>query len=322
MISQAELRGILVAVLTPFDERGRPAALPLQRHIRRLKTEGVDGVLLLGTTGEGPSLSVPERMEILEAGLEAAVGMKRLACTGSASLAETIELTRHAFRAGAQAVVVQPPFFFKDVTDDGLFEFYRQVLEEAVPDGGLLALYHIPQVTNVPIREELINRLLARYGERLASIKDSAGDLDHFRALCARYPQLQLFTGNDQFLLDALRAGGVGCVSGVANVFAPLLAAVLQAHLRGKAQADGLQARLTRAWDILQRFQPYPSLLKALLSLRDQDAGWRRVRPPLVPLPEPLLAEMARLLDEIDLPPGFSWLGAAAGRALAGASPT
>ena len=186
-------------------------------------------MLLAGTTGEGPSLSLGERKTLVAAAIAAAARVKVLACTTCASLPETIELTRHAFDQGAYAVTVMPPFFFKDVTEDGLYAFYRQVLDRAVPDGGRLLLYHIPQVTGVQVSFGLVARLLEAGEGRVVGIKDSAGDLEHCRELCRRFPELSVFTGNDQFILEALRSGASGCVTGLVNVFAPLAVAICRA---------------------------------------------------------------------------------------------
>ncbi len=146
MTDCSELSGVITAVLTPFDAGGRPHIARLQNHIRRLEAQGCEAVLLAGTTGEGPSLSLEERKRLLEAGSAAASRLKVLACTTCASLPETIELTRHAFDRGAYGVAVMPPFFYKDISDEGLYAFYRQLLDQAVPEEGRLFLYHIPQV--------------------------------------------------------------------------------------------------------------------------------------------------------------------------------
>jgi 4-hydroxy-tetrahydrodipicolinate synthase len=305
---RSKLKGIIAAVLTPLDARGRPDLAAYTSHIRTLEADGCHGILMLGTTGEGPSLGLAERMDLVEAGQEAAGGMAALVCTTCASLPETVALTRHAFDRGVDAVTVMPPFFFKGVDDEGLLLFYRQVLDEAVPNEGKLMLYHIPQVTQVPVSFDLIERLMRWGGQRVAGIKDSAGDLDHCRELCRRFPDLLVFTGNDQLLLSALGSGAAGLVSGLVNVFAPWAAAIYRAYLHEDAQAVRLQEGFTELWAVLDGYQPYPSLLKALAALRYADSGWRWVRPPLVEMGENKRRLMLEALVKLDLPAEYGWI--------------
>ena len=308
MENSIHILGVVTAVLTPLDQKGRPNLDQLQRHIRVLEQDGSNALLLLGTTGEGPSFNVSERKAILEAGLQVAGKMEVIAQTGCASLTDTIDLTLHAFNLGLNSVTIIPPFFFKGISDDGLFAYYRQIIEEAVPNKGSLMLYHIPQVTQVPISFKLIDRLLNTYGERISGVKDSAGDLNHLKELCRRFPQISVFTGNDQLILEALQAGAAGCVTGVVNAFTSLAAAIIQAFRAGNQDADRYQQQLTMVWSVLDRYQPYTTLLKALVALRYQDASWLSVRPPLDPMPPEQLEHMVGELRQINLPESFSWI--------------
>jgi 4-hydroxy-tetrahydrodipicolinate synthase len=308
MVNPIRIQGVVTAVLTPFEQSGRPNLDQMQRHIRVLEQDGSNALLMLGTTGEGPSFSITERKAILEAAIQAAGKMEVMAQTGCASLTDTIDLTRHAFKAGLHKVTIMPPFFFKGVSDDGLFEYYRQIIEEAVPIEGRLMLYHIPQVTQVPISFDLLDRLLNSYGERIAGIKDSAGDLGHLKELCKRFPQLSVFTGNDQLILEALRAGAAGCVTGVLNAFAPMATAIIKAFRSGNPEADGYQRQLTMVWKVLDRYQPYTTLLKALAALRYQDSSWLNVRAPLDPMSSEQMDHMFGELRQIDLPEAYSWI--------------
>lgn len=312
MVKESMLKGVIAAALTPLDKRGKPDITAYQEHLRSLQADGCQGVLLMGTTGEGPSFSAAERQDLFTAGREAIQRAAVLACTSCASLPETIGLTRHAFEHGADAVTILPPFFFKGVDDKGLYSFYRQVLDEAVPEDGQILLYHIPQVTQVPISFDLIERLLKAAGGRVAGIKDSAGDLAHCRELCQSFPGLRVFTGNDQFILEALQAGAAGSVSGVVNLFAPLAAAIYAAFERSDPAAAGWQQALTDVWAVLERYQPYPVLLKALASVRYQEPGWEQVRPPLVEMDAGSRQAMLAALAALDLPASYAWIRTAA----------
>jgi 4-hydroxy-tetrahydrodipicolinate synthase len=300
--------GVVTAVLTPVDEAGEPDVDRFQGLIQTLEKDGSDGIFVMGTTGEGASFSVKERQVALEAAIQAAGKMETIAHTGCASLKDTISLTQHAFEAGLSTVAVIPPFFYKDAPDDGLVAYYREIMAEAVPPSGKLLLYRIPQVTGLHISIDLIGRLLELDNTRLCGVKDSAGDMTYLTELCRRYPQLSVFVGGDQLILDALKVGAVGCVSGVTNVFAPMATAIFRAFQSASPQAESFQQEFTAVWEVLARYQPYTTLLKALVSLRCQDPGWLRVRPPLAPMPLHQMGSMVRELAKIDLPEAFHWI--------------
>ena len=232
------IQGVVTAVLTPVDRQGNPDLDRLERHLRQLERDGSDAVLMMGTTGEGPSFSVSERETVLEAAAQAAGKMQVMAQTGCASLVDTLSLTRHAFTLGLQAVTIMPPFFFKGVSDEGLYAYYSRVLDEAVPAWGKLMLYHIPQVTQVPISIRLVEMLLEKDESRIAGIKDSAGDISHLRDYCVHFPRLSVFTGNDQLILEALKVGAAGCVTGVVNLFAAMAGEIIRAFSSGDPGAD------------------------------------------------------------------------------------
>ncbi len=292
-----DFHGIFPAVVTPLDERGEIHAENLQLHLRILADEGCQGVLLLGTTGEGPSLSVVEREEIIRLGTQAASGMVVMAGTGCASLADTLRLTRSAFDAGVDAVVVVPPFYYKNPSLGGLLRFYQRLLEEAVPPNGKLFLYHIPQISQVPVSLELLEGLLGLDAARLVGIKDSGGELAYLQAVRQRFPTLKVFVGSDRLLLPALEAGGVGCISAAANFLAPLEVALFDGFRRGE-DVTALQELIRTCRQVLEGYGPFPASVKYLLGKRYGTSGWE-VRPPLVNLPpekgEALVEELRRL---------------------------
>jgi 4-hydroxy-tetrahydrodipicolinate synthase len=308
MDNRNKIQGIVTAILTPLDNQGKTNTTFLQEHIRMLENDGSNAILVCGTTGEGPSFSVVERESILEAAIDAAGRMEVIAQTGCASLEDTITLTRHAFKHGLKKATILPPYFFKGISDEGLFAYYRQIIERAIPENGKLILYHIPQVTQVPISHELIDRLLSDYGEQIGGIKDSAGELSHVIGLCQRFPQLPVFTGNDQLILEALRAGAIGCVTGVVNVFASMAAEIFKSFYSERNDPENCQLQFTKVWEILHRYQPYTSLLKGLVAQRYQNSDWMNVRPPLDPISSIQLKRMIAELRSLHLPEAYSWI--------------
>ncbi|MDX1546623.1 MAG: dihydrodipicolinate synthase family protein [Rhodothermales bacterium] len=271
--------GVFAAALTPLraDLDIDPAALA--RHLLGLLEAGCDGLALFGTTGEATTFSIAERTAALEAVAAAGVPLHRLRVgTGACALPDAAALTRHAVAAGAGGVLVLPPFYYKGVEDDGLFAFFDALIQR-VGDARLrIYLYHFPKMSGVPISAELAERLARRYPSVLAGVKDSSGDLAHTGALIERLPGLRIFAGTERLLLDALRAGGAGCISATANVTAPHAAAVLRAWRRGRAEeAEALQRHLSALRQALEAFPVIPAL--------KHRTGLGPVRPPLTSLP-------------------------------------
>src|SRR4029453_1380999 len=147
-----------------------------------------------------------EGKALLEAAVKAGVAPERLMPgTGVAALTETVELTRHALSLGVATLVMLPPFYYKDVTEDGLFAAYSEVVERVADPRLKVVLYHIPQVSAVPITFPLIERLRARYPEVFVGIKDSAGQLANMEALVERFPGFSVLAGADPLMLPLLR---------------------------------------------------------------------------------------------------------------------
>jgi len=275
----APVHGLWCAMLTPLDSSGRVDHGLLVAHARSLLGKGVDGVAPFGTTGEGQSFSVEERMAGIDALLAAGIPRERVvAATGCAALPETIALTRHGVAAGCAACLVLPPFFWKDATDDGLFAWYAQVIEAVAAPRLRVYLYHIPQVSGTPLSVDLIARLAAAFPGIIAGVKDSAGDWANTQALLARVPQLAILVGHEPHLPRLLRAGGAGTICGVANVFPGLVRALLAPTV----SADD-EARIATFIEIAFR-QPFLAGFKCMLADRLGDPGWLGVRAPLVPL--------------------------------------
>ena len=303
----SELQGVIPAVVTPFDLAGCLELAQLRRHITTLIHEGCDGLFVMGTTGEGPSLGLAEREALIAAAAEAGGDLPLLAGTGTPSLSDTILLTQRSFLLGADAVVVVPPYYYKTITEEGLATYFRRLLEEAVPEHGMLLLYHIPQVTGIPISFPLLEELLKQEAHRLVGVKDSSGDPDHTARLCAAFPGLRIFVGSDRLFLSGLKAGAAGCITAGANILAPLDVAIYRAFRDRKDEAEFLQARLSAARLVLEQHPPFPASLKSVLALRYQSQDWH-LRPPLAPLPQAESSDLMRSLGSLGLNDILPWL--------------
>lgn len=281
-----QLCGVYAAALTPLEPDGSLALADMPRLLEFLAQRGCHGALLLGTTGEGPSFSPAERIDLLRSALpvlDQHPDFRLLAGTGTPSLQETIELTARAFELGCDGVVVLPPYYFKKVTVDGLFEWFSQVIRQAVPHGGALFGYHIPQVSGVALPVELLSRLLQAFPDRFAGVKDSSGDPEHARLLGEQFgSDLLVMNGNDKLFSHVLQHSASGCITAMANLRSPDLRQVWEAHQRGQADL-AVQARLDASRSLMDRYPPAPPAYKALIHRLHQLPRWR-VRLPLMPL--------------------------------------
>lgn len=274
----SDLPRIVPAAVTPFSEGGERLLLDwIPQHMAYMEHRGADGVLYLGTNGEGVSLSMQERKDVIDAVMAVRGRLGVIFGTGCAALPETVDLSRYALERGADAVMIVPPFYFKDLDTAGLIAYYSAVLKALPPERKVL-LYNIPATSAVEITDELVAALAERYPERLLGLKDTSGSLERTRAFVERFPQLAVYNGWDGNIGDAARAGVVGTISGIANVYANLVADCFRA---GEASGDvaGAQAELDLAREAIAGL-PSHSAIKHLLHI---EAGLplTHVRPPL-----------------------------------------
>ncbi|MDF8364733.1 dihydrodipicolinate synthase family protein, partial [Achromobacter anxifer] len=310
MTSQASIPGVFSPVLTPFDETCRPALGRYVKHCRWLREQSV-GLAIFGTNSEANSLSLAEKRSLLDALLEAGVEPSALMPgTGACALPDAIELTRHAVQSGSMGVLVLPPFYYKGVSDEGLFRYYAGLIEGVADDRLRMYLYHIPPVSQVPLSLDLIDRLLDRYPGQVAGVKDSGGDWNNTAAMIERFAPrgFQVYAGSEAFLLQTLRAGGVGCITATGNVNPGPIVALQQRWQ--EADADARQAGLNATRNVFGKFPMIPAM-KAAIAWKSGDPAWATVRPPLVELNAEQRTALQAALDEN----GFDMPGA---KALAG----
>ena len=295
------VEGVFCAAATPLKEDGTPDLRLFGAHARALLEEGCHGVALLGSTGEAASFGIRERMDLLEAALEAGVPADALLPgTSVPSVTDTVALTRHAVQAGARGVVMLPPFYYKAFTDEGLFRFYARVIEGVADDRLRVVLYHIPMLTGVPISHALIAMLREAFPDTVVGIKDSDGKVENMQAMAAAFPGFGVLAGADPLLLPVLQAGGAGCITASSNVVARELRTVYDGW-NDPARADEVRAAQDTvvAWRNLTNAYVQLPTVKAMLARRRGDLGWLALHPPFTPLSEPerekVWAEMARL---------------------------
>ncbi len=278
------ITGVLSPVVTPFGKDLAPDAARFVRHCKWLLANGCSGLAVFGTNSEANSMSVGEKLELLEAlvagGVPAAALMPG---TGHCALTDSVAMTRRAVELGCGGVLMLPPFYYKGVSDEGLYRNFAEVIERVGDDRLRLYLYHIPPVSQVPITLGLIERLLKQYPGAVAGLKDSSGDWSNTKAVLDAFAKagFDVFAGSEVFLLDNMRHGGKGCITATGNVNP---GAIDQVYRNWQApNADALQAGITATRKIVQKVPMIPAL-KAIIASYGNDPQWRTVRPPLVEL--------------------------------------
>lgn len=269
------MKGVIAAIATPFDENFEPIKSLFLDHARLLLEEGCDGLNVLGTTGEATSLSLDIRRQLMKIAAANLPAERMLVGTGAAALEDCLALTLTAAELGFGGALVLPPFYYKDVSDDGLFAFVSAILNGTAREPIPLYLYNFPQMTGITWTKPLIARLLDRHGGRIAGLKDSSGDVNYASDLANAWPNFSVFPSNEACLIDAANGHFSGCISATAN---------LNARLCGEAFRNKERTALDAAVQIRSLFSGRPLVagVKSALAVLRGNVEWRRVLPPLV----------------------------------------
>ncbi|HKQ95771.1 MAG TPA: dihydrodipicolinate synthase family protein [Aestuariivirgaceae bacterium] len=303
-MQSSPLEGVFAPVLTPFTPELQPDKPRYVGFCRWVLGQG-SGLAVFGTNSEANSLSVEEKLDLLAHLVAAGLPASRLVPgTGTCAIPDTVRLCAAAAKAGTAGVLMLPPFYYKDVSEDGLFAAYAEVIERVGSARLRILLYHIPQVSGVAITLPLIARLVHRYPDTVVGIKDSSGDFGHTRSLIENFPGFRVFCGSDSFLLETLKHGGHGCISATANINP---GAIVTLH--EKWRTDDAAARQAALVGVRTAVQAYPMIaaLKACVAHFGACDSFAELRPPLTRLkPDDAAAVAASLRGR-----GFSMPGLA-----------
>lgn len=273
------LRGVFTPVVTPFHEDLSINLPAFVAHCQRLIADGA-GVAISGTNSEACSETFEERIALVDAVIDAGIpGERVLVGTGCCAIDDAVVLTRHAIRRGCAGVLVLPPFFFKNVSEDGVFAYYSELIARVDDPALRIVLYHIPALSGVPISLSLIERLVEAFPAQIVGIKDSSGNWDNLVAMLERFPSLSIFPASELLMLRSLPLGAAGCISATNNINARAIAQAFASVTDAARLHDAIAAMRTT----VERF-PMVAAVKHTLGQQTNDPGWRRVRPPLVPL--------------------------------------
>ena len=294
--AEHDASGIWAPVLMPLDETLNIDQQRFLQHANWCLDHGCHGIALFGTTSEANSFSVDERMVLLDAAITGGIDPTRMMVgTGCCAITDSVRLTRHAVANGCTKTLVLPPFYYKGVSDQGLFRSFAALIDQVADDSLRIYLYHFPALSGAPITPGLIDLLLARYPTTVVGIKDSSGDWANTSALLDAFPSLAVFPGTELLLLDGLRAGGCGCITATANINPTGIRAVFDTWQSEPDGAGPVQEAAARIRKIVQARPTVPTLKFLNAHYRD-DGNWARVRPPMLELPSDVGIQ---LVDEL-----------------------
>jgi 4-hydroxy-tetrahydrodipicolinate synthase len=284
------LAGLWPPVATPFRADGAVDTVRLVKHSRTLLSDGAHGLAVLGTTSEANSLTLDERRRVIDAHVEGGIEADRLLPgTGACAVDDAVALTRHAAEIGAAGVLLLPPFYYKKVADDGVFNFVSAVIERSGARVPRILLYHIPAMAGIGWSIDLVGRLRDAYPDVIVGMKDSTGDFDHTKRMIEAFPGFAVFPGAEIYVLKAMQAGAVGCISASANINAFGIRHLLDCWR--KPEGERLQAELNEVRKAVESRVMIPAI-KAVLAARYNDPTWLTVRAPLMKISDALRSEL------------------------------
>ena len=295
------LTGVYTASLTPLTASYEPNHAALVRHVKKLFESGSDGAAILGSTGEGNSLTIEQRLDIIKYCGRELVPERLMMGTGSCSLQDAIRLTKASLDAGIYAVLVIPPFYYKPQSDESVLRYYAELI--ASVDDPLLRIvfYNFPRLSGYNFSLRILQELKQRFGNIAAGIKDSSGDWDNMLSITKKVPDFMVYSGTETFLLDILREGGAGCITASANVLAPECQLVFNAWKNNQEDAAAqAQEKLSVLRKALESY-PFVAELKGLLAEHSGSNDWKQMLPPFSPLLASEIRELSSVIKDYGL---------------------
>jgi 4-hydroxy-tetrahydrodipicolinate synthase len=299
MIKTTLPNGSYVAVLTPMTDSLEPDLPLLLAHSQSMLNQGAQGIALLGTTGEANSFTLQERMKIMSGMIDGGIpGSKIMVGTGCCAYGETVLLTKYALDLGIASILMLPPFYYKQVDDQGLFSYFRKVVHETADDRLEVYLYHFPKMTGLDLSIDLLGMLFDEFPGIFVGMKDSGGDVKHMKMIIDHFPDFRVFAGTEKYLLDILRMGGAGCISATGNV---TVRACTQLYENWQMEdADKRQEKLTTMRSCFEGL-PFTAILKQYLAKLEQRPSWLNIRPPNALLSEEIVTNVFAQLNQIKI---------------------
>ena len=291
------IKGLIAPILSPFDNDLKFNQNMYNDLAHDLLENGCSGLAPFGTTGEALSLSNKERMNALEGLLNSGIKADQLIPgTGLCNFPDTVMISKHALDLGCHGVMTLPPFYFKGMSDEGLFDYFEKLIEEINHNKLKIYLYHIPQVSGVGLSIDLVSKLKKTYPDIVVGIKDSSGDWENTKSLLG-IDDLIVYPGAELPVIQAIKLGAPGCISATANLNGGDISKVINfCHDNEWEKAEDLHKKVTKVRLLFQDYAPIPTQ-KGLLAKKTKISEWLNVRPPLKSISNDKVSELANTLN-------------------------
>ena len=306
-----KINGVFSAALTPINEDYSINLILYLSHCQWLLKQNLTGLGIFGTTGEANSFNVDQKIQALEFLIDNNINSNQLIPgTGHCSINDTVRFTKKCSALNVRAVLVLPAFFYKGVSDEGVIEYYKRVIEEVGDNDLQYILYNIPQTSGVTITFEVIEKLMKLYPSNVIGMKDSSGNLDNMLKITKIFNEFSLFSGSDSLALKVCKHGGAGAITATSNISGRLLSYIInnykdESSIENFYELQILQEKIRKT---LFTHEPI-SALKAFMSIKHNKVEWNRVNPPLNIINNPEnhktiigLIELIKRMDEL-VPP-------------------
>ena len=295
------LNGVYTASLTPLTASFEPNIPALVRHAQWLLESGSDGVALLGSTGEANSLTLEQRLSIIEQTSRELPPDRLMLGTGSCALQDAVHLTKASVDAGVYSVLILPPFYYKPQSDESVLRFYSELILSVDEPRLRIIFYNFPKLSGYNFSVKILQELKQRFGDIAAGIKDSSGEWKNMLGIVQNIPDFMVYTGTETFLLDILKKGGAGSITATANLIAPECQRVYQAWKNNKQKvAEQAQMNLTDLRKTLENY-PFVSELKSLFAAHTNAEEWENMLPPFAPILDKQVEELTEQIKGLGL---------------------
>ena len=291
------IKGLIAPILSPFDNDLKFNQNMYNDLAHDLLESGCSGLAPFGTTGEALSLSNEERMKALEGLLKSGIKPNQLIPgTGLCNFPDTVIISKHALDLGCHGVMTLPPFYFKGMSDEGLFDYFEKLIAEINHSKLKIYLYHIPQVSGVGLSIDLVSKLKKSYPEIIVGIKDSSGNWENTKSLLG-INDLVVYPGAELPVIEAIKLGAPGCISATANLNSGDISKVINfCHDNEWQKAEDLHKKVKKVRLLFQDYAPIPAQ-KGLLARKTKIIEWSNVRPPLKSINDDKVSELANTLN-------------------------
>ena len=286
-------KAVYSAVLTPFNKDLSIDKKLFISHCEFLLKNNIS-LAPLGTTGEANSVSVSEKIDLIKTiGSSDLPKEKIIIGTGNTSFVDAALLTKIAVENKIYSVLLLPPFYYKNVSDEGVYQYYKEIINTVKSKNLRVFLYNIPQVSGVTISIDLVNRLKKEFSDTITGIKDSSGNFENTK----KYKEIKnfiVYPGSEKFLYDGLHIGCSGCISATTNVN---IEATKLINSFDKSDGESINKKIKAVRDV---FEKYPVIAALKATKIKEDSNWSNIRPPLVALSDQQKSNLAKDLKDIN----------------------